>query len=200
MGSGPSVTTWIGRLGGGDEVAAARLWERYFPDLLRAAGQKLRGLPRAAADEEDVALSAFHALCRAMAGNQLPHVRGRDELWRTLVLMVAGKAVDQRRRHHSLKRGGGRAAADARELDVLTGREADPAFAAQLAEGLDRLLARLPDAELRQIALLRLDGHTSEEIAGLLGCSPRTVTRRLNLVRRTWEEAPADDTAPEPSP
>lgn len=188
MDPGSSVTTWIGQVGGGDHEAASRLWGRYFAGMIRTATAKLRDVPLAPADGEDVALSAFHSFCQALAGNKLPHVRDRDELWRTLVLMVAGKAVDLRRRHGSLKRGGGLPAADPDELAAVTGREPDPAFAAQLNEELDLLLARLPDAEVRRMALLKLHGHTAEEIARVLGCSLRTVSRRLTLIRRTWEE------------
>jgi len=197
MDPGGSVTTWIGQVGGGDHDAASRLWDRYFAGMIRTATAKLRNVSLAPADEEDVALSAFHSFCQALAENKLPHVRNRDELWRTLVLMVAGKAVDLRRRHGSLKRGGGLNAVDPEELAVVTGREPDPAFAAQLNEELELLLSRLPDAELQRMALLKLHGHTAEEIADVLGCSLRTVTRRLTLIRRTWETDTHDAGSPD---
>jgi DNA-directed RNA polymerase specialized sigma24 family protein len=98
MGSKCSVTTCIGTLELGDRVAAQALWERYFPRLIELARAKLRGTRAAAADLEDVALSAMHTL-------------------------------------------------------------------------------------------LRLEGHTDEEIAVQLPCSLRTVNRRLTLIRRTWEAA-----------
>jgi hypothetical protein len=58
MSSAEDVTYWIARLKGGDPAAAQPLWERYFKRLVRLAHQKLRDLPRGAADEQDVALSA----------------------------------------------------------------------------------------------------------------------------------------------
>jgi hypothetical protein len=54
-----SVTQWIDRLEAGDPDAAQKLWERYFLRLVGLARKKLRAVPRRAADEEDVALSAF---------------------------------------------------------------------------------------------------------------------------------------------
>ena len=60
-----SVTQWIGRLKAGDPDAAQKLWERYFRRLVGLARKKLRAAPRRAADEEDVALSAFDSFCRA---------------------------------------------------------------------------------------------------------------------------------------
>jgi DNA-directed RNA polymerase specialized sigma24 family protein len=70
----------------------------------------------------------------------------------------------------------------------VIGSEPDPAFAALLAEECQRLLERLDSDELREMALLKLEGYTAEEIAERLDCSLRTVHRRLALIRRTWEE------------
>ena len=65
MVSSGSVTLWIDRLQAGDPDAAQQLWERYFRRLVGLARHKLPGRPRAAADEEDVAESAFDSFCRA---------------------------------------------------------------------------------------------------------------------------------------
>jgi hypothetical protein len=44
-------------------------------------------------------------------------------------------------------------------------------------------------AYIVELALLKLEGYTNEEVAGRLACSVRTVKRRLALIRRTWEDA-----------
>jgi RNA polymerase sigma factor (sigma-70 family) len=175
-------------------VAAQALWERYFPRLIELARAKLRGTPLGAADEEDVALSAMHTFFQAVTRGRIPQLDNRDDLWRALVLITAGKAIDQRRRTRSLKRGGAgsgdetpRGPVDFQALEEVIGTEPDPAFAAQLADELEILLARLSDDRLRAIALLKLEGLTHEEIASRLECSLRTVNRRLLLIRRTWE-------------
>ena len=54
--SSGSVTHWIGLLEAGDPAAAQKLWQAYFQRLVGLARKKLRGTPRRAADEEDVAL------------------------------------------------------------------------------------------------------------------------------------------------
>src|SRR5262249_16960903 len=76
----------------------------------------------------------------------------------------------------------------ATQLDEIVGREPTPAFAAQVAEECQRLLNRLTTAELRSIALRKMDGHTTEEIAAHLGCGRTTVERRLRLIRLLWIE------------
>ena len=47
-----------------------------------------------------------------------------------------------------------------------------------------RLLDRLGEDVLRKVAILRLEGETTEAIAEQLGCARRTVARNLALIRR----------------
>lgn len=189
-----SVTNLIERLGSGEENAAQAIWDRYFPRLIELARTKLRGTVLPGADAEDVALSAIHTFFQAAARKNIPQVRNRDDLWRTLVLITAGKAIDHRRRQQSRKRGGpissdhpraGRLISE--ELEAVVGNEPDPLFAAQIAEEFESLLGLLADEGLREIALSKLEGYSNEEIAAQLGCSERTITRRLTVIRRTWE-------------
>jgi hypothetical protein len=57
MSTDGSVTSWLGQLLGGNPEAARKLWERYFLRLVSLARNRLQGVSRVAADEEDVALS-----------------------------------------------------------------------------------------------------------------------------------------------
>ena len=54
------------------------------------------------------------------------------------------------------------------------------------AEEYKRLLGVLDDESLRQVALWRMEGYTTDEIAERLGCARRTVARRLELIRTLW--------------
>ena len=93
-----SVTLWVERLKSGDGEAAGPLWRAYFHRLVHLARQRLRGLTGAAADEEDVALSAFDSFCRAAEGGRFPRLDDRDDLWQLLLVITARKAVDLIRR------------------------------------------------------------------------------------------------------
>jgi DNA-directed RNA polymerase specialized sigma24 family protein len=180
-----SVSRWLGDLQAGDRAAVAPLWERYFTRLVALARTRLRATARQEADEEDVALSAFASFCRAAEQGSLTDLRDRDGLWRLLVTLTARKAIDQQRRETRLKRGGG----DAPEtLDDVIGEEPTPEFAAEVADEYQHLLSRLPSPELVTIALLKMEGHTSAEIAKRLGCVGRTVERKLRLIRNLWSE------------
>ena len=192
-----SVTHWLGALKAGDAAAAQRLWERYFDGLVRLARAKLGAMPRGAADEEDVALSAFHSFCQGAARGRFPRLDDRDNLWRLLVTITARKALDQVRRQARQKRGGGRVLVgsaqaggeddtDGAGLDQVVGQEPTPQFAAMVADECRRLLAALDDETLRQVALLRMEGYSDEEIAARVDCSLRTVSRKLALIRKAW--------------
>jgi DNA-directed RNA polymerase specialized sigma24 family protein len=188
-----SVTLWLGALRAGDPAAAQRLWDRYFTDLVRLARARLRAAPRAAEDEEDVALGAFDSFCAAASQGRFPRLDDRDDLWRLLVALTEHKAADLVRRHRRMKRGGGRVAHEvdvARPggdlLDQLVGPAPTPEFAALVAEEYRRRLAALPSEQLRRIAVLKLEGYGNEEIAGRVGLGLRSVVRKLDLIRRAW--------------
>ncbi len=193
MTSAGSVTHWIGRLKAGEQAAAQQLWEGYFPKMVEVARLKLQGLPRRAADEEDVALSAFDSFCRGAAAGRFPQLCDRDSLWPLLVAITAHKAIDLLRHERRLKRGGlpasgGGPTDAAAELEQVVGREPTPEFALQVAEECRRLLDLLGDEGLRAVALWRLEGYTVEEIAARLDCVPRTVERKLRAIRKLWGE------------
>jgi DNA-directed RNA polymerase specialized sigma24 family protein len=198
---GGSVTCWLGNLKEGDLAAAQPLWERYFSRLVAVARGKLRKARRTSAgeDEEDAALSAFNSFCGGIARGRFPQLADRDELWRLLVVITARKAMAQAQREGRKKRGGGRVVEEAVlfgtgsgddgslvGLERIAGDGPTPEFAAMMAEECQRLLDALDDDSLRQVALSRMEGYTSDEIADQLGCARRTVARRLDLIRKTW--------------
>ena len=193
-----SVSRWIGDLaGGGDvEAAAQQLWERYFERLVHLAHARLRAAPRGPADEEDAALSAFNCFCQSAAAGRYPQLRDRDDLWRLLVAITARKVIDQTRRERRQRRGGGQVVGEAKlggsdpgagiGLDQLAGEGPTPEFAAMVADECRQRLAGLRDDSLRRIALQRMEGYNNEQIAMEMGCSLKSVERKLRLIRKEW--------------
>jgi DNA-directed RNA polymerase specialized sigma24 family protein len=190
-----SVTRWVQGLKIGDPEATRRLWERYFGDLVRLARARLRDASRAAADEEDAALSAFDSLCRGAEKGCFSRLGDRNDLWRVLVMITARKAADLVQHQRRLKRGGGhvRTEADLAVRALETGgigqapsHEPSPELAVMMADECRRLFDSLPDESLRQVALLKLEGYTNPEIAVRLDCGLTTVERRLRTIRTLW--------------
>jgi DNA-directed RNA polymerase specialized sigma24 family protein len=183
-----SITRWIGRLKGGDVSAAQHLWEAYFTRMATLARHRLQTAPRRAADEEDVALSAFNSFCQGAKDGRFNLLTDRHNLWPLLVSITAHKCVDLVRRENRLKRRG--QAGAVRDFDELISQEPTPEFAAEVADQLDRLLALLDatgDADLRPIALAKMQGDSAAEAAARLGCARRTVERKLQVIVRVWE-------------
>jgi len=203
MSSEGSVTRWVTALKRGDAAAAQPLWERYYRRLVGLARQKLRPARRRAADEEDVVQSAFHSFFQGVAAGRFPRLDDRDNLWRLLVVITARKALDHLTREHAKRRGGGRVHGESRmdtvgperdeaAIEQVIGEEPTPEFAAQVAEEYRRLLDALGDETLRRVAVWKMEGLTTDEIAGRLDCSHRTVARKLEAIRVIWgsEETP----------
>ncbi len=194
--SGEEVTRWLSGLARGDASAAREIWQRYYEQLVRLARKKLGAGGRRAADEEDVALSAFFSFCRGAAQGRFPRLDDRHDLWKLLVTITARKATAQIRHDRRQKRGGGAVRGESvfargdpgqgAGIGQVLGQEPTPAVAAAVAEECRRLLELLPEESLRQIATMKLEGYANGEIAQRLDCAPRTVERKLARIRECW--------------
>lgn len=197
--SSDPFTDLLQRVRQGDDEAIAKLWEDYYQQLVRIAASRLPGNLKRTGDEEDIALSAFHSFIAGIRQDQFPDLRGPDNLW-GLLITLTGRKVHAHLRHQTRKkRGGGSVRGESVFLDRsgdqqgagiggVTGGAPTADLRTELAEECDRLLNQLPDEQLRQIAVMRMDGYLVDEIAGKLELSKRAVERRLQLIRRTWSE------------
>jgi DNA-directed RNA polymerase specialized sigma24 family protein len=194
MSSDGSVTHWLEGVRHGDSLAAQKLWERYFPELVRLARVKLGGKPRRVADEEDVALSAMDSFFQAVRAGAFPNLADRHDLWRLLLRMTARKVVDLERYEARDRRGGGRVRSESAlhgsdvvwgdcALAQVIGDTPTLKFAAMMADERRRLLEGLSKPDLQALAVAKMEGYTNQEIADQLECSVRTVERRLHLIR-----------------
>lgn len=191
MPSERSVTHWIHRIPEGDPEAAQQLWEKYFQKLVAVARSRMQDLPRRVVDEEDLALSAFDSYCRGAEQGRFPRLEDRHNLWSLLVTITARKVLNLKRDAQRQKRSGAIRQADNPqervELEKVLGHEPDPDFAVEATEECQRLLELLKKQELKDVALWKMEGFTNQEIAEKLCCSPRTVERKLELIRDIWE-------------
>jgi RNA polymerase sigma factor (sigma-70 family) len=189
-----SISHWIEKMKTGDEVAAQRLWEHYFEQLVRLCRKWLRGHPRRAADEEDVVLSAFDTFFKGIRAGKYPNLADRNNLWKLLVVIAARKASDYVKHEAREKRGGGRVVGEAGiGFEEILATEPSPEFAASVSEEYRRLLSKLGENRSRDIAELKLEGYTNKEIAQRLNCSLRTVERKLWYIRNKWSKEGSSD-------
>jgi DNA-directed RNA polymerase specialized sigma24 family protein len=197
MSPSDDVTVLIQRLKKGDREAVGLLWERYVRRLLGLARKKLGSFARGAADEEDVALSAFKSFCLRAEKDAFARLEDRDDLWQILALITTRKVADLLARESAAKRGGGRVcgesavgaadgSGDGQGMDQVPGRELSPAEVAELVDEYRQMLKELGDDTERQVAVWKLEGYTNKEIAERLECSVSTVERKLGLIRDAW--------------
>lgn len=193
----PSVTTIIVGLIQGDSAAAEQLWNRYFDKLVAAARRRLGDAPKRAYDEEDVALSVFHSLCRGAERGHFKQLTDRDDLWALLLTMTKMKAIDCIRHETAQKRGGGKVRGESAFMNVNDGNvvigieqfisdELTPELLTELQDQHQRLLGLLTDDMMRQIALMRMEGYGVSDIAGTFGRTTRWAERKLELIRGIW--------------
>lgn len=194
-----SVTLLLQRAKTGEAAAAHELWNRYFDRAVRLANKQLSPQVRRMADGEDIALSAFDSLFRRAAAGRFDQLADRDDLWQLLSRITRRKAINHFHAQTRQKRGGGQVrgesvfaapgmnADEATGIAQFAGSEPSPEFIHEMAELYQLLLEQLDNDELRQVALLRVEGHSNAEIARQLGKGVRAVERKLNIIRRTWK-------------
>ena len=195
-----SITNWICQLKQGEREALQKLWERYYHRLISLARRELQALPvLAAADEDDVVNSAFFSFFRAAEAGRFPQLDDRHDLWQILVMLTRRKAIDLKQYETSGKRNTFKVSrnftvpendSDFKTDDFIghISKEPDPAFAAEIAEQCCLLLEKLMDSQLRYIAVRKMEGCTNLEIADHLDLAQSTIERRLQVIRKCWQE------------
>jgi len=190
-GSSHSITLQIAKLKGGDEDAAQAIWEVFFKRVRGLAAKKLNGASQRAADGEDVAISAMHAFYVGARDGRFQKLESRDDLWQILCMLAARKAALHWRKQKSRKEIGESAIAQRGPNgqlgieQIIEGRP-DDQFMESLSGTSYELISMLDD-RLREVAVLRLEGHTNREIADKIKRSVKSVERYLATIRQTWE-------------
>ena len=196
MSDDDSISHWLTLLTSGDRSAVSPLWDHYFRRLVELAPEITRAVARLRR-RGGCGPQRFDCFCRGAEQGRFPDLKDRDDLWRLLLVITARKAARLIGRETRQKRGGGkvRSASDLAHADAANedatlaeamAHEPSPEFAAEVAEECRRLLERLGDDNLRNIAIMQMDGYTVEEIANRTGLSTRSVYRKLAIIRHRW--------------
>jgi len=180
-----SVTRWITQLQRGDAAAAELLWQFLKTRLMRLATRQV-GFS-VSYDKDDVALDAFATLCDGILKGRY-NIEDRNALWSLLGVITINGARKRSRNERRLRRGGGytKTAKNDEVLDGMTTNELSPEISFFAQEECERLLSILPNDGLKKLTVLKVDGYTNQEIAEILGCTRRSIQRRLKLIRQIW--------------
>lgn len=180
------------RFRGGQQDAAAAIFQRYALRLHRLAETQLgAGLGRRL-DPDDIVQTVFRTFFRRTRCGQYEVPEG-DELWKLLLVIALNKIRISAAHHRSAKRDVGTTVALG-ERDVACNANAEEESHLVLRMAVDDLLADLPPTQRAMVAL-RIDGHGVAEIAASTKRAKRSVERvlqnfRVRLAKLIVHESP----------
>jgi RNA polymerase sigma factor (sigma-70 family) len=202
MNESEELSVWVDRLKQGDEEAAEVIWRNCFERMKQVAKKKLGPFGQRGADEEDIAQSAMKSFMIRCRDGQFEQLDDRDDLWKLLFTITIRKAYQHTRKQTAAKRRG-----EIGEHRLLGQGDDDSAavgldrFADERALTADELMEQLEQQDafhqvlqnlersLREVAVGKLSGRTNTQMANQMGCSTRTIERKLKLIRKTWADA-----------
>ena len=178
-----SLTIWLHKLKSGEaSEAEQRLWDEYFERLVKLARSKMRDVPQAWHDEEDIALSAMKSFFARAKNDQFPNLNESSDLWPLLATITLRKVINARRHHLAEKR-------DARRNLPLDSSTPKSLSADEFLQTTNELLETLDSDQLRTITRLKMSGYSNMEIASEIGRSHKTVEWKLKLIREQLLQA-----------
>ena len=163
------------RVQGGDAGAFDVLMRRYLPRA-RVVARRLMQDPD---DADDLVQDAFLRALDRIASFDVGRAFGP---WFNRLLVNTG--IDLRRRQ-AVRR------TEAHDPETFAGKSspAQDAERAELQKSLGEALEKLPDRQRLVVTLFEIDGHSTEEVAGMLSVSQVTVRWHLHQARRALREA-----------
>ena len=165
----------------GSESAAQELFDRYCNKLLQLAKRRIGHRLNGRFDADDVVQSAFRTFFVRLRNDEFEFANA-DDLFKLLVRLTVRKTLRRIEHHRAAKR-------DATAELVPTGDGSDP-FArlaghtpapemeVALIDEFEQFMGQLQPFE-RQVLELKVQGHSSTEIAEKLGTYDRKVRRAI---------------------
>ena len=187
-----SVTYYMNQLREGNRDGADELWRRFYSRLVRLAHNRVNSKYRRATSGEDVAAIAIAECFKSLEEGRFPELEGRKDLWNRLAQITERRAQNEVRRQTSQKRGGGKVHGESvflkadeeipQGINGIAGKEPTPEFVDEFGITVNEFLSSLSD-QLRQIAILKMQGYTNREISKQVKVSIATVERKLAILR-----------------
>jgi RNA polymerase sigma-70 factor (ECF subfamily) len=180
----------LARARAGDQAALADLARQYEPEVRVVARVVLGPALRPYLDSLDVMQSVHRSLLLGLRQNRFEITSPQNliALAATMVRRKVARHWRRLKRQQRLSLGGASDPDRPGLLSNLGSPEPDPAAEAQLNEALHHLAAHL-DATEREVMRLRLDGHSTAEVARRLNLDPDVLRVRLSRLRQRLRAA-----------
>lgn len=197
MSSENSISQYIERLKQGDHQAADQVWNRFVRRLIQFAKHRMNTRHKSVTDEEDVVQQAFCDFFQMVKEDRFTQLEDRNDLWQVLAMLVDRRTTDILRQQRAQKTGEGvvrtesvfqSSPYDSDNQGIANVQELlpTPEAAAIFWELFENRLSLLNDPNLREVALMKMQGYTNREIADQQQTSQRTIERALYSIRRRW--------------
>jgi RNA polymerase sigma-70 factor, ECF subfamily len=166
------------RLRNGEDDAATEFYERYVKRLFGLVHQQMADHLRAAVQPEDIVQSVFKSVFRGLTTGDYDAPQS-GSLWHLIAIVAVHKVRRNARKRTATKRDDRRnQPLDALEDSGLVGSASPEEFEAALREAIEGLKPLE-----QEVAMLRVQGLTVEEISSKLQRSRRGIERTLHIIR-----------------
>jgi RNA polymerase sigma-70 factor (ECF subfamily) len=186
MDSGNEFAMLLSRARTGDAKAMAELAGTYEPEVRIVAHVLLGPRLRPSLDSLDLVQSVHRSLFLGLRNNKFD-ISSPERLVGLAVTMVRRKAARHWRRLQRQQRLGTEVAEDGQTPSPVSA-ETDPALAVAVNDALQHVCRQLDETE-RRVVDLRMQGHSTAEIARQLGLEPDTLRVRLHRLRQRLRAA-----------
>ncbi len=159
--------------------AIGDFWATYQQRLVRIAEQHLADRLRWRVEADDVVQSVFRTFLHRAQEGQF-EFENRDELLSLLVTITLNK-IRQRVRYHMRQKRGIDREQSLENLAEVGQPQPTPVQQAAMSEREEYIQTM---SEQQQLISLRLENRTQKEIAGIMGCSERTVRRLFKRIQK----------------
>jgi RNA polymerase sigma-70 factor (ECF subfamily) len=168
----------------GSESAAKELFDKYCERLMRLAKRRIGQRMASRFDPEDVIQSAFRTFFKRVKNDEFTFEQEED-LFKLLVRLTVRKTLRQVVHHQAAKRSPMSEMSDGSDdsqlLAQVAGNVPAPDVEVALLEQFEKLMDSLSPME-RQVVELKMQGHTTVEIAEKLGSYDRKIRRVLERI------------------
>lgn len=182
----PDITRWLSRARDDDEFAFEKLFGFYIGHLREFLRHRLTAQDRAEGFEEDLASESMAAIWEDLTAGRFGHVKDREEFWFAMMRVAMSRAMDRRRYLRRKKRLFKVIEAIETYFDFCVEPSADE-DTFDFLEVWEGFTKALPDDQYREIIQLKMDGLDVEAIAEMIDVVPRTIFRKLAIMKNRWE-------------
>lgn len=174
----------------GSESAARELFDKYCERLLRLAKRRIGQRMASRFDPEDVVQSAFRTFFTRVRNDEFEFAH-EDDLFKLLVRLTVRKTLRRIQYHRADKRNpeaeAGNQADGSEIFNHVASQEPTAEVEVALLDEFEKFVGQLPELD-RQVLELKVQGHSTVEIAERLGTYDRKVRRIIERLEEMSDD------------